>query len=69
MRVVNNKKKYKCYWCDKEIVTRRKVEWSNRRYYHLSCLYDYAVKQLEKWREVKNTLSKYKRDFVMEKLK
>lgn len=68
MKIVNNNKKYKCRICRREITTRRRVFYGNRNY-HLSCFYDFALRKFKEWRKIKNHLSKYKRDIVMEKLR
>lgn len=69
MKIVNNNKTPKCKWCGKEIVERRKVKWKNKSFYHISCLYEYSIRKFKEWRQVKNHLSRYKRDMIIEKLR
>jgi len=68
MKILNNSKKYKCSYCGQNITTKRKAKYSVRRFYHLSCLFQYATRQMLYWRKIKNRLAKYKKDFILERL-
>lgn len=69
MKIVNNNKKARCCRCGRDILGKRKVRWSMKKYLHLSCCYDWALLKFNEWRKIKNHLSKYKRDIVIERLK
>jgi DNA-directed RNA polymerase subunit RPC12/RpoP len=69
MEIVSNNKKYKCARCRKEINQRRKVKWSAKHHLHISCAYDWALSKFKEWREIKNKLSHYKKQILIENLK
>lgn len=69
MKIINDNKKHKCIKCRQEITTKRKVRWSKRTYLHISCCYNYALEKFYYWRKIKNQLSKYTKEMVIEKLK
>lgn len=69
LKILNNNKKPICKLCGKAITTPRKVKWSAKTYIHLSCCYNWALDKFKYWRTIKNHLSKYKKDMVIERLK
>ena len=69
MKIVNNKKTPRCKICRREITEDRKVKWSSKTYLHISCAYDYTLREFKKWRKIKNHLSRYNLDIVIKRLK
>ena len=68
-RIVNNSKEYTCIYCRQKITTKRKAQYKNKSYYHITCLFNWAERNFIYWREVKNLSSKYKKSMVVEALK
>lgn len=72
INIVKNKRRCKCRRCQGWITTKHKVEhrsnWGVSTYYHLSCYYNYAKKEFQRFRDIKNKLVRYKKHIILEEL-
>ena len=67
-RIIKNKRQSKCRLCYKEITTDYKVKYqansySTKRIYHLTCYYNWVIKQIVGHKKQLIELNKSKRKF------